>query len=39
LTGRAELRDIRPLFATVFGETSTMIRNIDKQIARLTLKA
>jgi hypothetical protein len=35
----AELRKIRPLFATAFGETSTMIRNIDKQIARLAPRA
>jgi tetratricopeptide (TPR) repeat protein len=32
----AELREIRPLFATFFGETSTMVRNIDRQITRLT---
>jgi serine/threonine protein kinase len=32
----AELHEIRPLFAAVFGASSTMVRNIDKQIARLT---
>jgi tetratricopeptide (TPR) repeat protein len=32
----AELRTIRPPFAAIFGETSTMVRNIDKQVTRLT---
>jgi hypothetical protein len=31
-----ELRTIRPPFAAIFGETSTMVRNIDKQVTRLT---
>jgi hypothetical protein len=34
--GEVELYVIRPMFAAIFGETSTMIRNIDRQIARLT---
>jgi serine/threonine protein kinase len=32
----AELRAIRPMFAAMLGEDSTMVRNLDKQIARLT---
>jgi tetratricopeptide (TPR) repeat protein len=33
----AELRDIRPYCAAVYGEASTMVANIDKQINRLTM--
>jgi serine/threonine protein kinase len=32
----AELRGIRPQFVAIFGESSTMVRNIDRQITRLT---
>jgi serine/threonine protein kinase len=31
----AELGAIRPAFAAIFGENSTMIRNIDRQVARI----
>jgi serine/threonine protein kinase len=31
----AELRAIRPVFAGMLGESSTMVSNLDKQIARL----
>jgi serine/threonine protein kinase len=30
----AELREIRPLLAAAFGESSTMVRNVDRQIGR-----
>jgi len=33
----SELREIRPMFAGIFGENSTMVRNIDKQISRLAM--
>jgi serine/threonine protein kinase len=32
----AELRAIRPVFASMLGEDSTMVRNLDKQISRLS---
>lgn len=32
----AELHAIRPVFASMLGDGSTMVRNLDKQIARLT---
>jgi len=34
----AELRAIRPAYAAMLGEDSTMVRNLDKQISRLRLQ-